>query len=152
MSFWKDFQEFAVKGNVVDMAVGIMIGAAFTSVVQSLVDDILMPPIGMATGGIDFADQFLVLAEGSPGGPYLSLAQANAAGAVTMRWGLFVNQTISFFIVALVLFLAVRWIANLRRPDSPPAPNTRACPACKTNIHREATRCPACTSQVDAIA
>lgn len=127
-SVLKEFREFAVKGNVVDMAVGIVIGAAFTSIVQSLVRDVITPPIGWMLGGVDFTDRFLLLKEGATlTGPYDTLADAQAAGAVTLNYGTFVNATISFLIVAFVLFLIVKGINRLRRkeevaPTAPPKP------------------------------
>ena len=104
----KEFREFALKGNMLDMAVGIVIGAAFGTIVKSLVDDILMPPLGLITGGMDFADKFLVLRDGVPTSPYATLEAARAAGATTMNWGLFVNAMVSFLIVALALFFVIR--------------------------------------------
>ncbi len=104
----KEFREFALKGNMLDMAVGIVIGAAFGTIVKSLVDDILMPPLGLITGGMDFADKFLVLRDGAPAGPYATLEAAQAAGATTMNWGLFANALVAFLIVALALFFVVR--------------------------------------------
>lgn len=126
-SVLKEFREFAVKGNVVDMAVGIVIGAAFTSIVQSLVRDVITPPIGWLLGGVDFTDRFFLLKEGATPGPYETLAAAQAAGAVTLNFGLFINATISFMIVAFALFLIVKGINKLRRkeeaaPSTPPKP------------------------------
>ena len=145
---FKEFKEFAVKGNVVDMAVGIMIGGAFGTVVKSVVDDIIMPPVGLVTGGLDFSAQFIVLRAGTVPPPYASVAAAKEAGAVTLRYGVFLNSVLAFLILALVLFLVVRWINRLRRPDSPPAPNTRACPFCKSNVDKSASRCAFCTSEL----
>ena len=144
----KELKEFAVKGNVVDMAVGIMIGAAFSSVVKSIVDDLIMPPVGLLTGGLSFTDKFLTLRGGTPPAPYASLAQAKAAGATVLAYGQFINTMVSLLIIALVLFFLVRWINRLRRPDTPPAPSTKACGRCKSTIHVDATRCPHCTSEL----
>lgn len=150
---FKEFREFAMRGNVVDMAVGIVIGAAFTTVVRSLVDDVIMPPIGWATGGIDFTDYFLVLHEGEKAaGPYASLAAAKEAGAVTVDWGEFVNACVSFIIVAFALFLVVRGMNHLRRKEEeapPEAPATKNCPYCIAKIPIQATRCPQCTSTLE---
>ncbi len=147
----KEFKEFALKGNVVDMAVGIIIGAAFGAVVTSLVNDIIMPPIGLLLGDVDFADLFILLKEGDPVGPYLSLAEAQAAGAVTINYGIFINAFISFLVVALTVFLLVRNINRLRREEkekAPAEPTTQECPYCLSTIPLEAVRCPHCTSQL----
>lgn len=121
----KEFREFAVKGNVLDMAVGVIIGAAFGTIVTSLVNDIVMPPIGLMLGGIDFSDLFILLKNGDPAGPYLTLADAQAAGAVTLNYGIFINAVISFLIVAFAVFLVVRNFNRLRRKEeaapTPPA-------------------------------
>ncbi|MGD9653130.1 MAG: large-conductance mechanosensitive channel protein MscL [Candidatus Dadabacteria bacterium] len=121
---FKEFREFAIKGNVVDMAVGIIIGAAFGTIVQSLVNDVIMPPIGLALGNVDFSNLFAVLKEGVPPGPYAALADAQAAGAVTINYGLFINTVISFVIVAFAVFILVKNINRLKRQqeEAPPAP------------------------------
>lgn len=144
----KDFREFIARGNVVDMGVGIIIGAAFGSIVKSLVDDIIMPPIGLLLGGVDFSDFFILLRAGAPGAPYASLADAQAAGGVTINFGLFINAVVSFLIVALAMFLLIRSINSLRREEeAPPAePATKVCPYCLSIIAMKATRCPHCTS------
>lgn len=150
----KEFQEFAVRGNVVDMAVGIIIGAAFGVIVQSLVNDILMPPVGLVLGNVDFAELFLVLREGADPAPYLTLEAAREAGAVTLNYGLFINAIISFLIVAIAVFLLIRYINRLRRPDETPEPESAAvkkCAYCFSDIPTEATRCPHCTSQLTAV-
>jgi large conductance mechanosensitive channel len=148
----KEFKEFALRGNVVDMAVGIIIGAAFASIVTSLVNDIIMPPIGLLLGGVDFANFFILLEEGAPAGPYAALADAQAAGAVTMNYGVFINTVISFLIVAFVIFLLIRNINRLKRAEeAPPAePTTKECPYCLSTIPINATRCPQCTSQLES--
>jgi large conductance mechanosensitive channel len=145
----KDFKAFIMRGNVVDLAVGVIIGAAFGAIVKSLVDDVIMPPIGLATGGIDFANKFVVLKEGAKAAaPYASLADAKAAGAVTMNYGLFVNQTVTFLIIAACVFLIVRMVARLQGPPPAAAPATKGCSFCATQIPVAATRCPNCTSQL----
>lgn len=146
----KEFREFAVKGNVVDMAVGIIIGLAFGTIVTSMVDDILMPPIGLLLGGVDFSNLFLVLREGTPGAPYATPAAAAEAGAVTLNYGLFINNTVAFIIVAFAVFILVKAINKLRRqePTPPPAPSEKACPFCTMNVPLKATRCPHCTSEI----
>jgi large conductance mechanosensitive channel len=150
----KDFKAFILRGSVVDLAVGVIIGAAFGSIVKSLVDDIMMPPIGLATGGIDFSNKFIVLKEGAKAAaPYASLADAKAAGAVTVNYGLFINQAVTFVIVAACIFLVVRLVARLQAPvltAVAPPPSTKGCPYCATQIPIPATRCPNCTSQLQA--
>ena len=148
----KEFREFAVRGNVVDMAVGIIIGAAFGTIVNSLVQDVIMPPIGLLLGNIDFSNFFAVLKEGKVAGPYPSLAAAKAAGAVTMNYGVFINTVISFVIVAFAVFFLVRTINRLRRQgEAPPTvPTTKECTYCFSAIPIKATRCPNCTSELKA--
>jgi large conductance mechanosensitive channel len=140
----KEFREFAVKGNAVDLAVGVIIGGAFGAVVTSLVNDILMPPIGKALGGADFGNLFVVLGSGS----YDSLKAAKDAGAATLNYGLFVNTLINFLIVAFALFMTVKAVNTLRREEPAPAaaPTTKTCPYCASAIAIKATRCPQCTS------
>ena len=155
MKIVKEFKEFAVKGNVVDMAVGIIIGGAFGTIVKSLVDDVLMPPIGLLLGGVDFSNFFVVLKNGAKAAPpYAALADAKAAGAVTISYGLFLNAVISFLIVAFAVFMLVRSINALRRKEeAPPAePTTKECPYCMSSIAIKASRCPNCTSELKAIA
>ncbi|MDI6712569.1 MAG: large-conductance mechanosensitive channel protein MscL [Anaerosomatales bacterium] len=147
---FKEFKEFAVKGNAIDLAVGVVIGAAFGAVVNSLVKDVLMPPIGALLGGADFTNLFVVLREGTQPAPYASLAAATDAGAVTLNYGLFVNAVVNFLIVAFALFVVVKAINRLRRPEPAAEPATKACPFCKTEIALDAVKCPACTSALDA--
>jgi len=142
----KEFKEFALKGNVVDMAVGIIIGAAFGRIVSSLVNDLLMPPIGKLMGNMDFSSLFLAL----DGKSYESLTAAKAAGAPTVNYGLFINAVIDFLIVAFVIFLLVKQMNRLKKEAPAAAPSTRECPYCKTQIPLGATRCPNCTSEVRA--
>ena len=151
----KDFKAFIMRGNVVDMAVGIIIGAAFGAIITSLVANVVMPPIGLALGKVDFANLLVVLKQGTPVGPYHSLADAQAAGAVTINYGTFINTVISFIIVAaVVFFLIVRPIAKMNERQkaklaaAAPAPTTKECPFCGTQIPVKATRCPNCTSQL----
>ena len=147
---FKEFREFAVKGNVVDMAVGIIIGGAFGTIVKSLVADVLMPPIGLLMGGVDFTNLFVVLKAGEGGGSFLSLAEAKEAGAVTVNYGLFINSIISFLIVAFAVFLVIKQINRLKREEeAPPAePTTKDCSHCFTEIPIKAARCPNCTSEL----
>jgi large conductance mechanosensitive channel len=146
---WKEFKEFALQGNVVDMAVGIIIGAAFGTIIKSLVDDVIMPPIGLLLGGVDFSDFFILLKAGSPAAPYASLADAQAAGAVTINYGVFVNAMISFLIVALVIFFLIRMMNRMRREEeAPEEPTSKECPFCLSTIPIKATRCAFCTSQL----
>jgi large conductance mechanosensitive channel len=148
---FKDFKEFAMRGSVVDMAVGIIIGAAFGTVVKSLVADVLMPPIGLFLGNVDFTNLFITLKAGKVAGPYASLAAAQAAGAVTLNLGVFINTVVSFVIVAYAVFLVVRGINRLRREqEAPAATDTRECPYCLSAIPLRATRCPHCTSALGA--
>jgi large conductance mechanosensitive channel len=145
----EEFKKFAVKGNMVDMAVGIIIGAAFGGIIGSLVADVLMPPIGMLLGNVDFANLFLVLREGTTAGPYASVA---AAGAVTLNYGVFTNTIVNFLIIAIAIFFVVRGINNLKKKEeAPPAvPTTKECPLCLSTIPIKATRCGHCTSDLKA--
>ncbi len=148
---FKEFKEFAMRGNVIDMAIGIIIGGAFGPIVGSMVSDILMPPVGLALGNVDFTNLFILIKEGSKAAaPYASLADAKAAGAVTINYGLFINSVISFVIVAFCVFLLVKTMNRLKREEeAPPAePTTRDCPFCYTAIPLKASRCPSCTSEV----
>jgi large conductance mechanosensitive channel len=147
---FKEFREFAMRGNVVDMAVGIIIGGAFGTIVKSLVDDVLMPPIGLVLGGVDFANFFVVLKEGASAGPYAALADARAAGAVSVNYGVFLNNVVSFLIVAFAVFLLIRGINALRRQEAPAPPDKKTCPFCASSIALQAKRCPHCTSQLAA--
>jgi large conductance mechanosensitive channel len=144
---FKEFKEFVMKGNVVDMAVGIIIGAAFGTIVKSLVEDMIMPPIGLVLGNVDFANLFFVLKEGAAAGPYLSIADAQKAGAVMIKYGLFFNTIISFVIVAFSVFLLIRGINRLRREEEAP-PATKDCPFCLSVIPVKAVRCAHCTSEL----
>jgi large conductance mechanosensitive channel len=147
----KDFKTFAMRGNVVDMAVGIIIGGAFGTIVKSLVDNVLMPPLGLLIGNVDFSNLFLVVKGGDPAGPYATLAAAQDAGAVTVGYGLFANAVVSFLIVAFAVFLLVRAMVRLqRREEAPAAPTTKTCEYCQTTIPVKAVRCPHCTSQLKA--
>jgi len=147
---FKEFKEFAMKGNVLDMAIGIVIGGAFGTIVKSLVSDVIMPPIGLLLGGVDFSNLFAIVKQGDPAGPYAALADAQAAGAVTVNYGVFFNNVISFLIVALAVFALVKSINAMRREEeAPPAePTTKDCPFCATEIAIKATRCPNCTSEL----
>ena len=140
----KEFKEFAMRGSVVDLAVGLIIGGAFGKIVTSFVNDILMPPIGLLLGKVDFANLFLTLS-----GPVEnSLEKAKAANAVTINYGLFINTIIDFIIVAFAIFLLIRQINRMKRAPEPVAPNTKECPHCFTSIPIKATRCPNCTSEL----
>lgn len=146
----KEFREFALKGNVLDMAVGIIIGSAFTSIVNSLVNDIIMPPVGWLLGGVKFENFYVLIKPGTPGAPYPSLEEAQSAGAVTVNYGQFTNSAVNFLIVAFVMFLLIRGINRMKREkkEETPAPTTKECPHCRTEIPKSATRCPNCTSQL----
>ena len=145
----KDFRAFIMRGSVVDLAVGVIIGAAFGGIVKSLVDDVIMPPVGLAIGGVDFANKFTVLKEGTKAAaPYASLADAKEAGAVTLNYGLFVNQIVTSLIIAACIFLIIRIIARMQGPPPAAAVVTKDCPFCATPIPVGAKRCPNCTSQL----
>jgi large conductance mechanosensitive channel len=147
---FKEFKEFAMRGNVVDMAVGIVIGAAFGTIINSFVADIIMPPIGLILGNVDFSGMFIVLKEGKVAGPYETIAAAKAAGAVTLNYGLFINTIISFLIIAFSVFIVIRNLNRLKRQEeAPPAvPTTKECPYCIAAIPIKAVRCPQCTSEL----
>jgi large conductance mechanosensitive channel len=144
---FKEFREFAARGNVVDLAVGVIIGAAFGKIVTSVVDDLVMPPIGMVLGRVDFKDLFVALG----GGSYPSLAAAKAAGAPVIAYGNFMNTVIQFFVVAFVIFLMVRQINRLKNQPAPPTEDARDCQFCLSRIPRKATRCAHCTSTVQPV-
>jgi large conductance mechanosensitive channel len=145
---WKEFKEFAVKGNALDLAVGVIIGAAFGGIVTSLVKDIIMPPIGLITGGLDFSNQFLVLKAAAGGGTFATPAEAAKAGAITWNYGNFITLLINFLIVGFAVFLIVKAINRMKRPHPDAAPVSKDCPACAMTIPIKATRCPHCTSEL----
>jgi len=146
----KEFKEFVMKGNVLDMAVGIIIGAAFGTIVSSFVADVIMPPIGLLLGNVDFSNLFVVLKEGKVTGPYASLAASKAAGAVSINIGVFINTVINFIIVAIAIFLLIQNVNRMKRKEEAPpsVPTTKECPHCFTTISVKATRCPHCTSEL----
>ncbi len=149
MSLLNDFKAFLMKGNVIDLAVGMVVGTAFTGMVKSLVDDVIMPPIGLLIGGVDFSNLFLTLKEGAKAaGPYATLAAAKDAGAVTMNIGLFINTLISLVIVGFAIFMVVKAISKLQKQPQPADPTTKECPQCCTEIPVKASRCPNCTSEL----
>ncbi len=149
---WKEFKEFAVKGNAVDLAVGVIIGAAFGGIVNSLVKDLLMPPIGLITGGLDFSNKFLILKDAPGGGSFNTPADAAKAGAVTWNYGNFITLLINFIIVAFCIFLVVKAVNRLKRPSPSAAPVSKDCPACAMTIPIKAMRCPHCTSDLSQAA
>jgi large conductance mechanosensitive channel len=141
----KEFKEFAMRGNVIDLAIGVIIGGAFGKIVSSFVNDVLMPPIGLLLGGVDFTNLYISLT----GEEFANLAAAQEAGAATLNYGLFINAVIDFLIVAFVIFLMVRAINRMQaEEEAPSAPTTKACPFCRTDIPLDASRCPNCTSQL----
>ena len=144
----KEFRDFAMRGNVIDLAVGVIIGASFGAIVNSLVKDILMPTLGLLLGKVDFANLFWVLKAGTPAEPYATLADAQTAGAVTMNYGLFINTIVSFIFVALAVFLLIRTVNRMQRPAPTAEPTTKECPYCYSTIPIKAKRCPNCTSQL----
>ncbi len=143
---FKEFRKFAMRGNVVDMAVGIIIGAAFGKIVASFVKDIIMPPIGLLLGDVDFSNLFVNLSEGS----YATLAQAQEAGAATLNYGAFINTVVDFLIVAFAIFIVIRQMNRLKKPEeaAPAEPTTKDCPFCLSAIPINASRCPSCTSEL----
>lgn len=146
---WKDFRAFVMRGNVLDLAVAVVIGGAFGTIVKSLVDDIIMPPIGLLLGRIDFSNLFVLLKAGTKAPPpYATPAEANAAGAVTLNYGLFINNVIAFIIVALAVFIVIRVANRIYAKPAPPSPSTKPCPFCTLSIPLAATRCPNCTGQL----
>jgi large conductance mechanosensitive channel len=148
MGMMKEFKAFAMRGNVIDMAVGIIIGAAFGTIVKSLVDDVIMPPIGLLLGNVDFSNLFAVLKEGAQAGPFATLADAHTAGAVTLNYGAFINTIVSFVIVAFAIFILIHNLNKLKKQEAPAVPTTKDCPYCFSKIAPSATRCPQCTSQL----
>jgi large conductance mechanosensitive channel len=143
---WKEFKAFIMRGNVLDLAIAVIIGGAFGAIITSLVNDIIMPPIGLLLGKVNFSNLFVSL----DGQAYDSLAAAKEAGAATINYGIFINTLINFLIVGLVVFLVVRAVNRLmpKKVEAPPAPTTRECPFCATEIPLKATRCPNCTSNL----
>jgi large conductance mechanosensitive channel len=150
---WEEFKTFAIKGNAVDLAVGVIIGAAFGAIVNSLVKDVVMPPISLLTGGLDFSNKFLVLRAAAKDGStaFNTPADAAKAGAVTWNYGNFITLVINFLIVAVAIFLVIRIINQLRHPAEKPV-DTKECPACAMKIPIKATRCPHCTSELSEAA
>jgi large conductance mechanosensitive channel len=146
--FMKEFKEFAIKGDAVELAVGVVIGAAFGAIAKSLVDDMLMPLLSLVTGRVDFPNLFWVLSEGKVPGPYATLAAAKMAGAATVNYGQFINSIVTFLFIAVAVFVMVRAMNRLRRR---PQPAKRECPYCTTEISKAALRCPACTSELEAL-
>lgn len=147
-----EFRKFAMRGNVIDLAVGIVIGSAFNSIVSSFVSDILMPPIGLLLGEVDFSNLFIILKRGDPSGPYLTVQEAQAAGAITLNYGLFINSIVSFIIITFAVFLLVRSINRMRREteaEEEKQVDSKSCPFCDRTIPLAATRCPECTSHLE---
>jgi large conductance mechanosensitive channel len=146
---WKEFKEFAVKGNAIDLAVGVIIGAAFSGIISSLVKDIIMPPIGLLAGGLDFSNKFIVLKAAKDGAAAFNTpADALKAGAVTWNYGNFITLVINFLIVAFCIFLVIRGINRMKRPKPNAEPVVKDCPACAMSIPSKATRCPHCTTEL----
>jgi large conductance mechanosensitive channel len=148
---WKELKAFILRGNVIDLAVGVIMGGAFNTVIKSLVNDVIMPPIGLLLGQVNFVDLFLQLKAGDPMGPYATLADAQAAGAVAISYGVFVNNVVSLILTGIAVFFVVRGINRMNRkePAPPAAPTTKSCPYCLSTIPIKATRCPNCTSQLE---
>lgn len=146
-----EFKKFIMRGNVLDLAVGVIIGGAFGAISKSLVDDVMMPPLGLVLGKVDFTNMFVTLKDGATPGPYATLDVAKAAGAVTVRYGLFLNTLVVFLLTALVIFFIVKMANRLQPAEAPAPPATRDCPKCVTAIPKLASRCPACTSEVEPV-
>jgi large conductance mechanosensitive channel len=150
-----EFRDFAVKGNVIDLAVAVVMGGAFGAIVNSIVKDIIMPPIGLLLGGVDFNNLYLTIKEGDPAGPYAALVNAQEAGAVTINYGVFLSALVTFLIIAFVMFLLVKSIGTMQKAmkkdeaQIPADPTAKDCPFCCTEIPIKATRCPHCTSQLE---
>src|SRR5262245_10925454 len=150
-NMWKDFKAFIMRGNVLDLAVAVVIGGAFGAVVKSLVDDVIMPPIGLALGKVDFSNLFVVLKDGTKAPPpYATPALAKDAGAVTLNYGAFINTVIAFLIVALAVFIIVRMVSKMYAKPAPVTDTTKACPRCTSSIPKAATKCPQCTADLAA--
>ena len=147
---WKEFKEFAIKGNAVDLAVGVIIGTAFGAVIASLVKDIIMPPIGLLTGGLDFSNKFMILKDAPGGGAFATPADAIKAGAVTWNYGAFATLVVNFLIVAFCIFLVVKAMNKMKKPATDAPAVSKDCPACMMTIPIKATRCPHCTSDLAA--
>ena len=148
---WKEFKEFAIKGNVVDLAVAVVIGAAFSKIIDSLVKDLIMPPIGVLTGGLDFSNKFIVIKAGANGATnFATPAAAEAAKAVTWNYGNFITASVNFIIIAFAIFMLVRALHKLKHPPPAVLPTVKDCPACTMSIPIKATRCPHCTSELAA--
>ncbi|HXU46412.1 MAG TPA: large conductance mechanosensitive channel protein MscL [Thermoanaerobaculia bacterium] len=148
---WQDFKAFMSRGSVLDLAIGIMIGGAFAPIASSLVNDLIMPVVGLVFGNATFADRFVILKEGATAGPYATLAAAKAAGATTLNYGVFVNAVLTFFIIGIAAFVIARVASRLQKPaPAAAAPETKECPFCCSVIPRAAKRCPQCTSPLEA--
>ena len=147
---FKEFREFLRRGNLVDMAIGIAVGTAFATIAKSLVDDIVMPPIGLLLGNVEFHNLFVLLRHGEPAGPYLTLQAAQEAGAVTIAYGNFINNVLAFLVIAAVFFMILRTLNRMRReePGTSAVPETKTCPFCIHTVPLQATRCPHCTSSL----
>lgn len=148
----KEFRDFAMRGNAIDMAIGIIIGSAFGTIVNSLVNDIIMPPIGLLLGDVDFTDLYITLHAGESAGPFNTLADAQAAGVVTLNYGVFINAIMSFFIIAIAMYLLIRAVNRLQPQEEPEKvpPSEKECPYCTYSIPVQALRCPHCTSKLDS--
>ncbi|ACC97674.1 Large conductance mechano-sensitive channel protein [Elusimicrobium minutum Pei191] len=145
----REFKTFAMRGNVMDMAVGVILGAAFGKIVDSLVKDVLMPFLGLLLGKIDFSNLYLVIKQGSVHGPYATLQAAQSAGASTINYGMFLNNIISFIIVAFAIFIMIKFMNNLKRKEEPAPVTTKSCPFCFSDINIQAIKCPDCTADLN---
>ncbi|MCD4752804.1 MAG: large conductance mechanosensitive channel protein MscL [Anaerolineaceae bacterium] len=147
--FLQEFKDFALKGNVIDLAIAFIMGGSFGTIINSIVNDIIMPPVGLLLGGVDFSNLFIMLKPGDPAGPYLLLAEAQEAGAVTINYGVFLSTIITFIIISLIMFLIIKSMNSMEKEKAPAKPTTKECPHCCTDISIKATRCPNCTSMLE---
>ena len=147
--FLQEFKAFALKGNVIDLAIAFIMGGAFSTIVKSIVNDIIMPPVGLLLGGVDFSNLFITLKAGDPAGPYILLTKAQEAGAVTINYGVFLSTIITFTIISLVMFLIIKSMNSMQKEETAAAPTTKECPFCFSSISIKATRCPNCTSKLE---
>ncbi|MCD6475590.1 MAG: large conductance mechanosensitive channel protein MscL [Anaerolineaceae bacterium] len=147
--FLQEFKDFALKGNVIDLAIAFIMGGSFGTIINSVVNDIIMPPVGLLLGGVDFSNLFIMLKAGDPAGPYPLLAEAQEAGAVTINYGVFLSTITTFIIISLIMFLIIKSMNSMEKEKTPAKPTTKECPYCCIDVPIKATRCPNCTSMLE---